>query len=176
MDQRGWSKRSGVTLTSTRARGGKVLLMDQQEAVRQFNRGAVDVLFWLCSPWNALLRELERADDAHLCALDRAALDRIVAENPGFRIGTVPAAAVARWTASDLTTSTQLVCNADRNEDEVEKVARIIYEHRAEFAQRDPSYASLDATFAAAHPIAPMHPGAERFLRSFDARERLDLP
>ena len=97
----------------------------------------------------------------------------MVANNPGFHVGTVPRTAVPRWTRAEMLTladSTQLVCHTDRPDDEVEQVARIIYDHRAEFAQRDPSHVGLDSIFAASDPIALFHIGSERFFRSLAGR------
>ncbi len=155
------------------ARGGVVLHMDRPEAVRQLERSAVDVLFWVCSLSNPLLHAVESAGGTHLCPLEPAMLDALVDNNRGLRRSVVPRDACPGWLEADMPTladRTVLVCRADRPAEEVEQVARIVFEHRNELAQRDAAYARLDADFAGAHPVVPLHPGAERFLRAAGAR------
>jgi TRAP transporter TAXI family solute receptor len=151
---------TGLDAAAMRKRGGDILHFDYREGARQLLAGAVDVLFWLTSVDNAVCLELLASDEVELLQLPTAALSKLAADGSGYR--PVEMAAAGRPAVLTLEVPTALVTTADRPDEEVYRVARVVYENRHELAFRS----SLGAADAVIGPYAgdvTSHPGAVRF-------------
>lgn len=157
---------TGLDRASMRKRGGDILHFDYREGARQLLAGAVDVLFWVTSVDNAVCLELLASKDVELLQLPQAALAALASDGSGYRrVEMTPAGRPAIRT---LEVPTALATTADRLDEEVYRVARVVYENRHELAFRG-SLAASDAVIGPCSCDVPSHPGAERLWTEFAA-------
>ena len=104
--------------------------------------------------------ELLASDEVELLQLPTAVLSKLAADGSGYR--PVEMAASGRPTILTLEVPTALVTTADRPDEEVYRVARVVYENRHELAFRG-SLGAADAVIGPCTGDVPSHPGAVRF-------------
>jgi TRAP transporter TAXI family solute receptor len=166
---------SATGSTSRRKPPHTVLYLDYPEGKRQLDTHSVDAVAWMTTFSNPSLRELAASGSTRLIAPDEATIDKMLLRNPGYRRGTVPRTAFPGWLQADLVTiavPTVLVCRADRSEQEVQEVARTIYEQRVVMTQLSSAYARLTPDFVLEGLTVPIHPGAERYFKSVGVTPR----
>lgn len=151
---------AGIKPAEMRKRGGDILHFDYPEGQRQLQAGAIDVLFWVTGLDNPICRELAAAPEVSLIALPEAALASLAGPGCGYRIAQMPRPGAGP--IRTLKVPTVIATTADRPEDEVYRLAKVVYDNRFELAFRQ----ALDDGAAAVGPSSaevPMHPGAAKF-------------
>jgi TRAP transporter TAXI family solute receptor len=151
---------AGIKTADMRKRGGDILHFDYPEGQRQLQAGAIDVLFWVTGLDNPVCRELAASPEVSLIALPEAALTSLSGPGSGYRLAEIPrpGAGVMRT----LKVPTVIATTADRPDDEVYRLAKVVYDNRYELAFRQ----ALDdgaAAVGASSADVPMHPGAAKF-------------
>ena len=167
---------SSASASSTRRRSSPTILyLDYPEGKRQLDAHSIDAVAWMTTFSNPSVRELAASASTRLLAVDNATIDEMLVRNPGYRRGTIPRTAFPGWLQADLMTisvPTVLVCRADRSEEEVQEVARTIYQQRAVMTQLSSAYARLTPDFVLDGLTVPIHPGAERYFKSVGVMPR----
>jgi len=139
------------------------------ESVAALQRGDIDAFFWSGGLPTAGITELARDTPVRLVPLGELAAGMHTRWDPAYRAGIIVAGSY-QLTGEDADTSTVavpdlLVTRADTDPGLVEEVTRILFEARAEIADRVPVAYSLDRRSAIATSPIPLHDGALRYYR-----------
>lgn len=142
-------------------------LLNYGDANQQFQDGQLDAVISLTGTQNPAYTELGVAVPIKLVQLDQAIMDAYIAANPGFVTTTIPAGTYASWTepTKTLASWTVMLARADRSDDEVYQLVKMLYERREEFWKVNPLFRDFKPENVLEGLGAPLHPGAERYWR-----------
>ncbi|MGI9353055.1 MAG: TAXI family TRAP transporter solute-binding subunit [Rhizobiaceae bacterium] len=127
----------------------------------------IDAYFWLVGHPSALTQESLASCDAKLVNATGPEIDKLVADNPFYRVATIPAGMYNN--AEDITTfgvGATFVSSADVPDDVVYTVVKAVFENFDDFKGLHPAFANLKPEEMIADSLsAPLHPGAEKYYK-----------
>ena len=135
------------------------------EMAKQLCDGNIDAMIYTIGHPAAAIKEATTTCDAKLVSVTGAPIDQLVADNPFYRVATIPGG-MYKGTDGDTTTfgvGATFVTSADVPEDVVYVVAKSVMENIDDFRGLHPAFANLDPAEMVKDGLsAPLHPGAEK--------------
>ena len=135
------------------------------EMAKQLCDGNIDAMIYTIGHPAAAIKEATTTCDARLVSVTGAPIDKLVADNPFYRVATIPRG-MYKGTDSDTTTfgvGATFVTSADVSEDVVYIVAKSVMENIDDFRGLHPAFANLEPSQMVSDGLsAPLHPGAEK--------------
>ena len=128
----------------------------------------IDAMVYTVGHPSGSIQEATTACDAVLVNVTGAAVDQLVADNPYYRVATIPG---GMYRGNDADTQTfgvgaTLVSSAAVPDDVVYALVKSVFEDIDGFRGLHPAFANLDPKQMANDGLsAPLHPGAERYFR-----------
>ncbi|HSG37781.1 MAG TPA: TAXI family TRAP transporter solute-binding subunit, partial [Paracoccaceae bacterium] len=128
----------------------------------------IDAMVYTVGHPSGSIQEATTACDAVLVNVTGAAVDQLVADNPYYRVATIPG---GMYRGNDADTQTfgvgaTLVTSASVSDDVVYALVKSVFEDIDGFRGLHPAFANLDPKQMANDGLsAPLHPGAERYFR-----------
>lgn len=122
---------AGVTKGARRKAGGEVVAYEFAEAARQLMLGNVDVVLGLIDAAEPSVARVLQGHPCRLIAPDPPLIERLAAEQPGFRATTIPPGTYAgqHRAVSTIGVPSVLATHAARRPEEVASLARLLAEH-----------------------------------------------
>ncbi|WP_412072764.1 TAXI family TRAP transporter solute-binding subunit [Solemya velum gill symbiont] len=125
----------------------------------------IDVMIYTVGHPAAAIKEATTSCDVKLVNVTGAAIDKLVADNPFYRVATIPGGMYA-GTDKDVTTfgvGATVVTSANVPDDAAYAVAKETMLNIEQFRKLHPAFANLDPkTMVTDGLSAPLHPGAEK--------------
>ena len=138
------------------------------EMPRQLCDGNIDAMIYTVGHPAAAIEEAVTTCDARLVSVTGEPIDRLVEENPYYRIATIPGG-MYRGNPDDITTfgvGATFVTHERVPEEMVYVVAKAVMENIEDFRDLHPAFANLQVDEMVSDGLsAPLHPGAERAYR-----------
>jgi TRAP transporter TAXI family solute receptor len=135
------------------------------EMAKQLCDGNIDAMIYTIGHPAAAIKEATTTCDARLVSVTGAPIDKLVADNPFYRVATIPGG-MYKGTDGDTTTfgvGATFVTSADVSEDVVYIVAKSVMENIDDFRGLHPAFANLEPAQMVSDGLsAPLHPGAEK--------------
>ena len=135
------------------------------EMAKQLCDGNIDAMIYTIGHPAAAIKEATTTCDAKLVSVTGAPIDKLVADNPFYRVATIPGG-MYKGTDSDTTTfgvGATFVTSADVPEEVVYVVAKAVMENIDDFRGLHPAFANLNPAEMVKDGLsAPLHPGAEK--------------
>jgi TRAP transporter TAXI family solute receptor len=144
------------------------------EMAKQLCDGNIDAMIYTIGHPAAAIKEATTTCDVKLVDVTGEPIDKLVADNPYYRVATVPG---GMYDGNPDDTSTfgvgaTFVTSADISEDVVYVVAKAVMENIDDFKQLHPAFANLDAKQMVKDGLsAPLHPGAEKAYKELGLME-----
>lgn len=144
------------------------------EMAKQLCDGNIDAMIYTIGHPAAAIKEATTTCDVKLVDVAGEPIDKLVADNPYYRVATVPG---GMYDGNPDDTSTfgvgaTFVTSADISEDVVYVVAKAVMENIDDFKQLHPAFANLDAKQMVKDGLsAPLHPGAEKAYKELGLME-----
>jgi uncharacterized protein len=158
MGEMGWTM-SDFTLASELQAG------EQSQALCDNN---IDAMIYTVGHPSGSIQEATTACDSVLVNVTGPAVDKLVSENPFYRVATIPGG-MYRGSDEDVTTfgvGATLVTSAAVDEEVVYQLVKAIFDNIDQFRGLHPAFANLDPAEMASDGLsAPLHAGAERYFR-----------
>jgi hypothetical protein len=135
------------------------------EMAKQICDGNIDAMIYTIGHPAAAIKEATTTCDVKLVDVAGAPIDKLVAENPYYRVATIPA---GMYAGNDQETTTfgvgaTFVTSADISDDVVYVVAKSVMENIEDFRNLHPAFKHLDPKQMVNDGLsAPLHPGAEK--------------
>lgn len=135
------------------------------EMAKQLCDGNIDAMIYTIGHPAAAIKEATTTCDARLVSVTGAPIDKLVADNPFYRVATIPGG-MYKGTDGDTTTfgvGATFVTSADVPEDTVYVVAKAVMENIEDFKGLHPAFANLDPAQMVKDGLsAPLHDGAAK--------------
>lgn len=135
------------------------------EMAKELCDGNIDAMIYTIGHPAAAIKEATTTCDARLVNVTGAPIDKLVADNPFYRVATIPGGMYA-GTDTDTTTfgvGATFVTSVDVPEEVVYIVAKSVMENIDDFRGLHPAFANLDPKQMVKDGLsAPLHPGAEK--------------
>ncbi len=135
------------------------------EMAKQLCDGNIDAMIYTIGHPAAAIKEASTTCDAQLVSVTGAPIDKLVADNPFYRVATIPGG-MYQGTDEDVTTfgvGATFVTSADVPENVVYIVAKAVMENIDDFKGLHPAFANLDPAQMVKDGLsAPLHAGAEK--------------
>jgi len=135
------------------------------EMAKQLCDGNIDAMIYTIGHPAAAIKEATTTCDAKLVSVTGAPIDQLVADNPFYRVATIPGG-MYKGTDSETTTfgvGATFVTSADVPADTVYIVAKAVMENIDDFKGLHPAFANLDPAEMVADGLsAPLHDGAAK--------------
>ena len=135
------------------------------EMAKQICDDNIDAMIYTIGHPAAAIKEATTTCDVKLIDVTGAQIDALVADNPYYRVATIPAGMYA-GTDVDVTTfgvGATFVTSASVPEETAYVVAKAVLSNLDDFRGLHPAFANLDAAEMVSDGLsAPLHPGAER--------------
>ena len=135
------------------------------EMAKQICDGNIDAMIYTIGHPAAAIKEATTTCDVKLISVVGAPIDKLVAENPYYRVATIPGGMYA-GNDNDTTTfgvGATFVTSADVPEEVAYTVAKAVMSNLDDFRGLHPAFANLDAKQMVSDGLsAPLHPGAIR--------------
>ena len=129
--------------------------------------GKIDAYFWLVGHPSALTQESIASCAAHLVNATSPEIDKLVADNPYYRVARIPAGMYNN--DADVVTfgvGATFVSSADVPDDVVYTVVKAVFENFDSFRKLHPAFANLKAEEMISDSLsAPLHPGAAKYYK-----------
>ncbi|WP_300437353.1 TAXI family TRAP transporter solute-binding subunit [uncultured Mameliella sp.] len=135
------------------------------EMAKQLCDGNIDAMIYTIGHPAAAIKEAATTCDVKLVDVVGEPIDKLVADNPYYRVATIPA---GMYSGNDEDTTTfgvgaTFVTSADVSEEVVYVVAKSVMENIDDFRQLHPAFANLEPAQMVKDGLsAPLHPGAEK--------------
>lgn len=133
------------------------------EMAKELCDGNIDAMIYTIGHPAAAIKEATTTCDARLVSVTGAPIDKLVADNPFYRVATIPGG-MYKGTDGDTTTfgvGATLVTSANVSEDAVYVVAKAVMENIDDFRKLHPAFANLDPAQMVNDGLsAPLHDGA----------------
>ncbi|MEM8980223.1 MAG: TAXI family TRAP transporter solute-binding subunit [Pseudomonadota bacterium] len=135
------------------------------EMAKQLCDGNIDAMIYTIGHPAAAIKEATTTCDAQLVSVTGAPIDKLVADNPFYRVATIPG---GMYKGTDSATTTfgvgaTFVTSADVPEDTVYVVAKAVMENIDDFRGLHPAFANLEPSQMVADGLsAPLHDGAAK--------------
>ena len=135
------------------------------EMAKQICDGNIDAMIYTIGHPAAAIKEASTTCDVKLVSVTGEPIDKLVADNPFYRVATIPGGMYA-GTDTDTTTfgvGATFVTSASVPEEVVYVVAKAVMENIEDFKGLHPAFANLDPAQMVKDGLsAPLHPGAEK--------------
>ncbi|MEO0752784.1 MAG: TAXI family TRAP transporter solute-binding subunit [Pseudomonadota bacterium] len=135
------------------------------EMAKQLCDGNIDAMIYTIGHPAAAIKEATTTCDAKLVSVTGAPIDQLVADNPFYRVATIPGG-MYKGTDGDTTTfgvGATFVTSADVPEETVYVVAKAVMENIDDFRGLHPAFANLDPAEMVSDGLsAPLHDGAAK--------------
>jgi len=158
MEAKGWTMGDFALASELQA-------AEQSQALCDNN---IDAMVYTVGHPSGSIQEATTACDAVLVEVSGPAVDQLVADNPFYRVATIPGG-MYRGNDADTTTfgvGATFVSSTDVPEDVVYEVVSAVFENIDQFRSLHPAFANLDPRQMANDGLsAPLHAGAERYFR-----------
>ena len=138
------------------------------EMAKQLCDGNIDAMIYTIGHPSAAVKEATTTCDVKLVDVSGPEIDKLVADNPFYRVATIPG---GMYSGNDSDTTTfgvgaTFVTSADVSEEVAYVVAKAVMSNLDDFRGLHPAFANLDASQMVRDGLsAPLHPGAERAYR-----------
>ncbi len=135
------------------------------EMAKQLCDGNIDAMIYTIGHPAAAIKEATTTCDVKLVNVEGAPIEKLVSDNPYYRVATIPG---GMYAGNDQDTTTfgvgaTFVTSANVPEDTVYVVAKAVMENIDDFKQLHPAFANLDPAQMVKDGLsAPLHPGAEK--------------
>ncbi|MCC1492067.1 TAXI family TRAP transporter solute-binding subunit [Cognatishimia sp. F0-27] len=135
------------------------------EMAKQICDGNIDAMIYTVGHPAAAIKEATTTCDIKLVDVAGEPIDKLVADNPYYRVATIPG---GMYAGNDQETTTfgvgaTFVTSANVPEETVYVVAKAVMENIDDFKQLHPAFANLDPAQMVSDGLsAPLHPGAEK--------------
>lgn len=144
------------------------------EMAKQLCDGNIDAMIYTIGHPAAAVKEATTTCDAVLVDVVGEPIDKLVADNPFYRVATIPGG-MYKGTDGDTTTfgvGATFVTSADVSEDVVYVVAKAVMENIDDFRGLHPAFANLDPAEMVKDGLsAPLHPGAAKAYKELGLME-----
>ncbi len=138
------------------------------EMAKQLCDGNIDAMIYTIGHPAAAIKEATTTCDVNLVDVTGRPIDRLVNDNPYYRVATIPGGMYS-GNSRDTTTfgvGATFVTSKDVPEDVVYVVAKAVMENIDDFKRLHPAFANLDPSQMVSDGLsAPLHPGAEKAYR-----------
>ena len=128
----------------------------------------IDAYFYTVGHPSGAIKEATTSCDSVLVNVDNAATKKLVADNPYYRVATIPGG-MYRGNDNDVTTfgvAATVVTSADVPEDVVYEVVKAVFENFDSFKRLHPAFENLKKEEMATDALsAPLHPGAVKYFK-----------
>ena len=135
------------------------------EMAKQLCDGNIDAMIYTIGHPAAAIKEATTTCDAQLVNVTGGPIEKLVADNPFYRVATIPGG-MYKGTDGDTTTfgvGATFVTSASVSDDVVYVVAKSVMENIGDFQKLHPAFANLKAEEMVKDGLsAPLHPGAEK--------------
>ena len=135
------------------------------EMAKQLCDGNIDAMIYTIGHPAAAIKEATTTCDARLVSVTGAPIDKLVADNPFYRVATIPGG-MYKGTDADTTTfgvGATFVTSADVPEETVYVVAKAVMENIDDFKGLHPAFANLNPAEMVKDGLsAPLHDGAAK--------------
>lgn len=144
------------------------------EMAKQICDGNIDAMIYTIGHPAAAIKEASTTCDVKLVSVTGEAIDKLIADNPYYRVATIPG---GMYAGSDEDTTTfgvgaTFVTSADVSEDVAYVVAKAVMSNLDDFRGLHPAFANLDAAQMVKDGLsAPLHPGAEKAYKELGLME-----
>ena len=157
-------KAYGYDFDDIRANGGTVNYASYTESVALMKDGHIDVFMAATSMPQASFLELEHSPGIRFIGLPKEKLDEIIAANPGYIPGVMPAGVYESIKEDILTLGivTNMVVSKDLSDDLVYNMCKVFWANHAAFAEVKSIWNSVKLENALDGAAIPLHPGAKR--------------
>lgn len=154
----------GITFDSVRANGGAVHHVGYTESVALMKDGHIDVFMAATNMPQASFLELEQSPGIRFIGLPKADQEAIVAANPGFLEGTMPAGVYQSVTedTNSLGIVVNMVVHKDLSDDLVYNMCKVFWANHAAFAEVKSVWNRVEQAKALDGAAIPVHPGAQK--------------
>ena len=135
------------------------------EMAKQICDGNIDAMIYTIGHPAAAIKEATTTCDVKLVSVTGAPIDKLVADNPYYRVATIPG---GMYAGNDQDTTTfgvgaTFVTSANISDDVVYVVAKSVMENIDDFRNLHPAFKHLDPKQMVNDGLsAPLHPGAEK--------------
>jgi TRAP transporter TAXI family solute receptor len=144
------------------------------EMAQQLCDGNIDAMIYTIGHPAAAIKEATTTCDARLVSVTGEAVDKLVADNPFYRVATIPGGMYA-GTDGDTTTfgvGATFVTSATIPEDTVYVVAKAVMENIDDFRNLHPAFANLEPSEMVKDGLsAPLHDGAMKAYKELGLME-----
>ncbi len=144
------------------------------EMAKQLCDGNIDAMIYTIGHPAAAIKEATTTCDAKLVSVTGAPIDKLVGDNPFYRVATIPGG-MYKGTDSDTTTfgvGATFVTSADVPEEVVYIVAKSVMENIDDFRGLHPAFANLDPAQMVKDGLsAPLHDGAMKAYKELGLME-----
>ena len=154
----------GYDFEDIKEAGGTVHHVSYTESVALMKDGHIDVFMAATSMPQASFLELEHSPGIRFIGLPEEKLNEIIADNPGYIPGTMPAG-VYESVEEDVKTLgivTNMVVSKDLPEDLVYEMCKVFWDSHAAFAEVKDTWNEVKLENALDGAAIPLHPGAQR--------------
>lgn len=154
----------GITFDSIRANGGTVHHVGYTESVALMKDGHIDVFMAATNMPQASFLELEQSPGIRFIGLPKADQEAIIAANPGYLEGTMPAG-VYQSVNEDIHSMgivVNMVVHKDLPEDLVYNMCKVFWANHATFAEVKSVWNRVEQSKALDGAAIPVHPGAQK--------------
>lgn len=130
--------------------------------------GNIDAFFYTVGHPSGAIKEATTSCDSVIVSVDNEATRKLVADNPYYRVATIPGG-MYRGNDADVTTfgvAATFVTSEDVGEDVVYAVVRAVFENFDSFKRLHPAFGNLKKDEMVSDALSiPLHKGAERYYR-----------
>lgn len=128
----------------------------------------IDAFFYTVGHPSGAIKEATTSCDSVLVNVDNEATQKLVEENPYYRVATIPGG-MYRGNPEDTTTfgvAATFVTSADVPEDVVYQVVKAVFENFDSFKRLHPAFETLEKEEMVSDALsAPLHPGAVKYYK-----------
>ncbi|MBK5932586.1 TAXI family TRAP transporter solute-binding subunit [Rhodovulum imhoffii] len=158
MEAKGWTMDDFSLATELKAAEQSAALCDNQ----------IDAMVYTVGHPSGSIQEATTACDSVLVKVDGAAVDQLVADNPFYRVATIPGGMYRGNDADTMTfgVGATLVTSAGVSEDAVYALVKSVFDNFDDFKGLHPAFANLMPEEMVKDGLsAPLHDGAARYYR-----------
>lgn len=148
---------------------GKFSLAAELKAAEQSQAlcdGNIDAFFYTVGHPSGSIKEATTSCDSVLVNVDNEATKKLVADNPYYRVATIPGG-MYRGNDEDTTTfgvAATFVTSTDVADDVVYEVVKAVFENFDSFKRLHPAFGNLEKSEMVSDALsAPLHPGAKKY-------------
>jgi len=154
----------GITFDSIKANGGTVHHVNYTESVALMKDGHIDVFMAATNMPQASLLELEQSPGVRFIGLPKEDQQAIIAANPGYIEGTMPAGVYQAVTEdlNSLGIVVNMVVHKDLPDDLVYNMCKIFWANHGTFAEVKSVWNRVKQEDALSGVAIPVHPGAQK--------------